>query len=363
MTIIGAVIGSTMTPASQRAVAERGLQVLGLQEHHRPVAADEAEAGGAGPEVRAVAEQVELDDRVLDPVLDEPEGHEQGDAEAERAQRPRRAPAPGLALDQREYDERQPEPDREQAGHVDASAGAGSRCSLVETTTSTTPSRQKGRLIQKIQRQLTDLEQRAAQQRPDAQGQGRDAGPDAERPRPLRRGEDRGDDGQRQPEQRRGAQALDQAADDQHLLLARGRADRRAQREQAHADQEDPPPPEHVAEPAGGDHGGGEHEEVAVDHPLQPGRGGADVVGDRRQGDVDDGRVEHEHEQAHAGADERPPAAVGLGQPGNGGEAGGGGGHGDILAPRLLARRRGQRMTPSPLHAAPARAAPRCARS
>ena len=64
MKTIGAVIGRIIRPLSDGRVAAHVLQVLGLEEHHRPVGADQAEGGGAGAEVGAVAEEGEVDDRL-----------------------------------------------------------------------------------------------------------------------------------------------------------------------------------------------------------------------------------------------------------------------------------------------------------
>ena len=64
-------------------------------------------------------------------------------------------------------------------------------------------------------------------------------------------------------------------------------------------------------------------ERVGVDRPLEGGQRGVEVALDRRQRDVHDRVVEHDHEQREAHRGERPPAAVLLGEAepfGHGGE-------------------------------------------
>ena len=56
-----------------------------------------------------------------------------------------------------------------------------------------------------------------------------------------------------------------------------------------------------------------EHQRVGVHHPLQAVDGEVQVVLDRRQGDVHDGRVEHDHELGHADQhQDNPPVRVAL---------------------------------------------------
>ncbi len=50
-----------------------------------------------------------------------------------------------------------------------------------------------------------------------------------------------------------------------------------------------------------------DHQQVGVHHPLEAGRGGADVVLDRGERQRHHGRVEHQQEEAEAGARQGPP--------------------------------------------------------
>ncbi len=78
------------------------------------------------------------------------------------------------------------------------------------------------------------------------------------------------------------------------------------------AGEEDFAPPEQVAEAPAGDEQHGERQRVGVDGPLQRGGRRVQAALDRRQRDVDDRVVEHDHEQREAHRPERPPAAVAV---------------------------------------------------
>ena len=69
--------------------------------------------------------------------------------------------------------------------------------------------------------------------------------------------------------------------------------------EAADADREDPPLAVEVAERAGDEDQRAERQQVGVGHPLLAGEPAAEVVADRRQRDVDHGRVEARDERAH----------------------------------------------------------------
>src|SRR5204862_2841524 len=67
---------------------------------------------------------------------------------------------------------------------------------------------------------------------------------------------------------------------------------------------------EEVSERAGIQHHACEHERVGVHDPLQVGEGGVELLPDRRQGDVDDGDVQEEHENGDTDDDECAPFPV-----------------------------------------------------
>ena len=90
-------------------------------------------------------------------------------------------------------------------------------------------------------------------------------------------------------------------------------ADERARRrEHPDAEQEDLAPAEDVAEAPAGDEQHAERQRVRADGPLERRVGRLQVRLDRRQRDVHDRVVEHDHEQREAHRRERPPAAVAV---------------------------------------------------
>ena len=100
-------------------------------------------------------------------------------------------------------------------------------------------------------------------------------------------GGDQGDDVRRQAAQQRGRGERDEAVDE-HLAPAEAVAERSAEHEER-----------------------AQGEQVAVEHPLQTGEVGVEVLGDRRQRGVDDAAVEeHDARPEHGGAITQRPAAV-----------------------------------------------------
>ena len=88
----------------------------------------------------------------------------------------------------------------------------------------------------------------------------------------------------------RAADPLDEAGADQDRLRRRGRAEQRGGGEDRQPDEEDAALAEQVAEPAGEQQQAAEGDQVGVDDPGQARLREAEVVLDRGQGDVDDGR-------------------------------------------------------------------------
>jgi len=87
------------------------------------------------------------------------------------------------------------------------------------------------------------------------------------------------EDGQRDGEHDGGADALHRAGDVEEHDVVRRRARGRCRGEHDEADGEQAPAPEAVGERPGGEDHGGERERVGVDHPLQAGQAGAQVLG------------------------------------------------------------------------------------
>ena len=80
--------------------------------------------------------------------------------------------------------------------------------------------------------------------------------------------------------------------------VGRDRAERRGGAEGDQPDDEHPPPAELVAERAADQEQRDQRQHVGLDDPLLAGEAGVEVVADRRQGDVDDGRVEEDDRRA-----------------------------------------------------------------
>jgi hypothetical protein len=101
---------------------------------------------------------------------------------------------------------------------------------------------------------------------------------------------------------------------DQQRLAVRDRAEQRRAREDREPDHEHAPAAEQVAEPAGQQEQPAERDQVGVHDPREARLREAEIALDRRQRDVHDRRVEHDHEHADAQHDQRDPArAVGCG--------------------------------------------------
>ncbi len=119
-------------------------------------------------------------------------------------------------------------------------------------------------------------------------------------------GEDREGDG----EHDRGADALHGAGCDERVDAGRRGARRGGEGEQRQARGEEPSTTEAVGQGAEGEDGRGEGERVRVDDPLQATEARVEVLGDAREGRVDDRDVEHEHRGG--GADDREgPVSLG----------------------------------------------------
>ena len=108
----------------------------------------------------------------------------------------------------------------------------------------------------------------------------------------------------------RAAEALQRAEGDQ-LAGALGEAVEQARDgEQDRAGDEDPLAPDDVRRAAAEQQEAAEEQRVAVDHPLEVGLAEVEVLLDRRQRDVDDRRVQDDHELGQADQDQRHPAVV-----------------------------------------------------
>ena len=157
----------------------------------------------------------------------------------------------------------------------------------------------------------------------------RQAGPRADRGRPVLVPERRLDQRQRAGRQQCGADPLEHAQRDELAGALGGGAQRGRHEEPRDPDEVDPSPPEPVAEGAADEHERGQGEQVAVDHPLQLGQRGAEVAPDGAQRDVDHRPVEDRDPRAEGDAGQHEPAAGGgaVEHPGSSGGGSRGLGH------------------------------------
>ncbi len=106
-------------------------------------------------------------------------------------------------------------------------------------------------------------------------------------------------------------QPLEGAGADQQGLVLGQAAEQTREGEHRQADEEDLAPPVEVGRPAAEQQETGEGQGVRIDDPLQVRIAEVQVVLYRRQRDVHDGRVEHDHELPHAHDGEDEPGRYG----------------------------------------------------
>jgi hypothetical protein len=82
------------------------------------------------------------------------------------------------------------------------------------------------------------------------------------------------------------------------------------EREDRHADEEDPAPADQVAKPAAEQEEAPEGDEIGVEHPGQRGLAEVQVTLDRRQRDGDDRAVHDAHQLTEADDGESDPAGI-----------------------------------------------------
>jgi hypothetical protein len=161
-------------------------------------------------------------------------------------------------------------------------------------------------------RPAEDVGQDAAEEQAEGAAGAGDRAPDAHRAGAIPAlGEGGGDDRQRRGGDQGGAEALHAARDDQHLTRVGESVGGRRRAEERDADQEQLAAADEVGGAAAEEQETTEHQRVGVDDPLQLLGGQVQVLLDRRQGDIDDRRVEHDHELGEADDDEGGPAGTG----------------------------------------------------
>ena len=247
------------------------------------------------------------------------EGDQQDRRAGESQQRRGRAPADVDGVDDRVDEQRQARGDGHRARDVEAAAPSSARLSTSMRGASAAATRPIGTLTNSTQRQLRPLVRIAAEQHAGGAAGARDRAPHAQRAVALGAlGEGRGDDRQRRRRDDRGAEALDRARGDQPRLRLGEAAGERGEREDDQAEHEHAPAAEQVGEPAAEQQEAAEGERVGVDDPGQVVAGEVQLRADRRQRDVDDRGVDHDHELRHRQQHQREVLGAGRVERGTG---------------------------------------------
>jgi hypothetical protein len=151
--------------------------------------------------------------------------------------------------------------------------------------------------------------QESTQQRADAAASRADETVDAHRLRPvIGFGEQVHDQRQCDCIDDRAAESLQRARANEDKLRVRESAQQRSQREQRKADQEQASMSVQVAETAAEQQKSAGSQQIGVDHPGQRARGKPEVLANRRQRDVHDRDIEHDHQHAEAQHSQCEPA-------------------------------------------------------
>ncbi len=295
----------------ERAVAEDVLHVESAEEELAEEPDDEQPHDEVRPGDVARPKEAQRHQRVGDPGLAEDERGEQSDRDRAEDERLGRAPALLAGLEQRVDAEHQARRQQRGAGDVGALAEADPRLVLDEAHREQRDRDPDRDVDEEDPMPVDRLGEHAAGEQADRGARGGDEAEDADRLRLLARlGEHHHDHPQDHRRADRSTGALDEAGGDQHLLGLRDRAEQRGRGEDPEADQEDAPLADQVAEAPREQEQAAERDQVGVHDPGEVALGEAEVVLDRRQRDVDDRRVEHDHQQPAAEHVEREPAAI-----------------------------------------------------
>ncbi len=229
-------------------------------------------------------------------MLDDDERH-QGDDADDRGRRRRLSPPCSMAA--YEMPARAIVIER-RAGQVERGANRRPRLGHVPDSDQDRGRRQRD-VDQEHQPPAHGVDQPAAEERPDRTGDARQTGPGADRLAPVVGMEGGGDDRQAAGHEQRSADALDRPRRDQQPGGRRHPAQHRGAGEHDGTGDEHRAMPIAVAEAAAEQQQRRERDEIGVDDPLQAGDRRAEVVADRRQGDVDHCSVEERHARPEHG--------------------------------------------------------------
>ena len=208
-------------------------------------------------------------------------------------------------------EQHQPARDRGGAGEVEVAMPSSARLSRSRNRADRDHEHADRDVDEEDPRPAERARQRAAEQHARRAAATRGRAPDAEREVALAAlPEGRGQDRERGRREQRRAEALHGAEGDQRALRPGEPVQQRADREQRQPGHEQAPPSEQVGEPAAEQQHAAEEDRVGGDHPLQALLREVQVGPDRRQRDVHDRDVEHDHELRRDDHRQREPAAA-----------------------------------------------------
>ncbi len=274
-----------------------------------PISSPTMLAPRSGPQ----PEDRERHQRITLASLDRHERDQQHHGRGQADDRSGRAPADVDRVDDGVYEQRQPGGDGHRSGDVERVAGLFA-AALAQDARGQRGGDQPDRDVdEQHPAPVQPAGQDPAQQDPGGAAGPGDRAPDAERAVALGPvGERGGDDRQCGGGDDRGAQALDRASDDQPCLGLRQAAGQRGQREDDQSEHEHAASPQQVGHPPAQQQKAAERQRVGIHDPGQVVAGEVQVSADRRQRDVHDRRVDHDHELHHRQQREREILGAGC---------------------------------------------------
>ncbi len=286
------------------------MQVERREEEPRKHRRRPEDADHVGGVQRRRAEQAERHQWRGDARLDGDEERQQDERRAEQPERLRRRPAGVVGADDRVDREHQRGGDRDRTGDVEPHR----RAFFVRAGQERDAEAEHGCTDRQVDEEdpvpVVGVREDAAEHHADRSAAGADEAVHAHRLGALVcLSEELHEQGERDRVDDRPADPLHRARGDERQLRARETARQRRAGEEDDADHEDVPVSVEVAEPAAEEEEPAAGEQVCVEDPDQRRLAEAEVSADRGQRDVDDRRVEHDHQHAEADDGEREPAA------------------------------------------------------
>ncbi len=297
----------------QFAVAEDVDHVDDDEEDRAPHRRPDEEHRTGGRHERPDAEQAQVEHGRSGFGLPEPKTGQQDDRGHEQRDDAPRRPAPVVPLDEPEREREEGRPREDDARQVDARLLPGPLVLGDEPEGPGEGDERDGHVHVEDPVPGRILHEHAAERRPHGRRHRSHDAPQGRRHAVLMPGEGAHEDGQRHRHHGGRAEGLPHPEDDEPADVGRQAAGQREAAEHDDPEDEDEPLPVAVGKPPEGEEEDGQPDVVGVEHPGDHGDVGLEIGDHRRDGDVDDGRVEqgHEHAQSHHPQDE-PLAGMAL---------------------------------------------------